>query len=166
MAAWTQSILSISQRRNPNAIGACLLLSSSQSYHYYWTPLNFLQVLGQPVSAIVQILSNCTVSKAFKTWILLRQSYSAPVQDALKYELRKFSRARAISPYHGPPTEAVDQAWQDLYHCECLSIVSSCQTLICDPKLECREYLKVRLHCSQTERLLYLERRWEIMRYH
>ncbi|KAF7978050.1 hypothetical protein HWV62_1675 [Athelia sp. TMB] len=42
------------------------------------------------------------------------ESYS-PAYDAVEYELRKFSRARWISPWHGPPSDAVDAAWESLY---------------------------------------------------
>jgi Mycotoxin biosynthesis protein UstYa len=42
----------------------------------------------------------------------------APVQDALEYELKTFPRAGQTSPYHGPPSDAVDNAWEDLYSCK------------------------------------------------
>jgi hypothetical protein len=42
----------------------------------------------------------------------------APVQDVLEYETKLFLHSLDISPYHGPPSDAVDQAWQDLYSCE------------------------------------------------
>src|SRR5882762_1373805 len=43
---------------------------------------------------------------------------AAPVQDILEYETRLFLHSSDISPYYGPPSEAVDQAWQDLFSCE------------------------------------------------
>lgn len=42
----------------------------------------------------------------------------APAHDVLEYEIRKFPRARYISKYHGPPSDQVDQAWEDLYSCK------------------------------------------------
>ena len=42
----------------------------------------------------------------------------APVEDILEYSTRLFSRTSDISLYNGPPSEAVDQAWEDLYNCE------------------------------------------------
>ncbi|KIM75131.1 hypothetical protein PILCRDRAFT_38305, partial [Piloderma croceum F 1598] len=39
----------------------------------------------------------------------------APAHDVLEYEIKKFPRARYISKYHGPPSDQVDQAWEDLY---------------------------------------------------
>ncbi|KZP29116.1 hypothetical protein FIBSPDRAFT_225486 [Athelia psychrophila] len=43
------------------------------------------------------------------------ESYS-PACDAVEYELRKFSRARWMTPWHGPPSDAVDDAWEALYN--------------------------------------------------
>ena len=41
-----------------------------------------------------------------------------PVQDILEYETKVFLHTSDTSPYHGPPSDAVDQAWEDLYSCE------------------------------------------------
>ncbi|KZP06292.1 hypothetical protein FIBSPDRAFT_842279 [Athelia psychrophila] len=55
----------------------------------------------------VQVLQLTNVSGCY---------YTAPAYDAVEYELRKFSRARWMTPWHGPPSDAVDDAWEALYN--------------------------------------------------
>jgi len=43
------------------------------------------------------------------------QKLYTPVQDILEYESKVFLHTSDTSPYHGPPSDTVDQAWEDLY---------------------------------------------------
>ena len=36
----------------------------------------------------------------------------------MEYEKKKFTKARGRTKYHGPPSGAVDAAWDDLYKCK------------------------------------------------
>lgn len=54
-----------------------------------------------------------TIDKLTKRWKL-----AAPVYGVVEYELRKFNRAAWKTKWHGPPSDAVDEAWESLYSCE------------------------------------------------
>jgi hypothetical protein len=45
---------------------------------------------------------------------------AAPAQEVLEYEIRKFHGGfhSDLSIYQGPPSDELDQAWEDLYNCE------------------------------------------------
>ena len=62
-----------------------------------------------------------------RLWIIIEFDVTrnpAPVQDILEYETRLFSRTSDISPYNGPPSEAVDQAWDDMYTSESFPVIA------------------------------------------
>jgi len=75
-----------------------------------------LMVVLLTISALLnvtQFMARPTVRGAYCT---SDQQLYTPVQDALEYELKTFPRAGQTSPYHGPPSDAVDKAWEDLYN--------------------------------------------------
>jgi hypothetical protein len=49
---------------------------------------------------------------------VLRHLFPAPAQDAVTYEIKVFHSSfnDDRTPYQGPPTDAVDAAWEDLYN--------------------------------------------------
>jgi Mycotoxin biosynthesis protein UstYa len=46
------------------------------------------------------------------------------VQDFLEYETKLFSPQDSSGPYSGPPSEAVDQAWENLYSGEFVLVIA------------------------------------------
>jgi len=74
----------------------------------------------------IPLMALLAVSVLLNVALVVRQMYPgrrfasdqklySPVQDILKYETRVFLHTSDTSMYHGPPSDAVDQAWQDLY---------------------------------------------------
>jgi len=88
-----------------------------------------MALVVRPVDVGRRCTSDQTLySKWNRPWIIIEFYVTrnlAPVQDILEYETRLFSPALAnISQYSGPPSEAVDQAWEDLYGCESFSVIA------------------------------------------
>jgi hypothetical protein len=48
----------------------------------------------------------------------------SPAQEAIEYKIEVFHQniETAPSQFQGPPSAELDQAWEDLYQCECQSV--------------------------------------------
>lgn len=70
------------------------------------------------------LLVYCTQFSFLKTAMPLINccQFSAPAHSVLSYEVRRFNASfgTEVTEYQGPPTDALDERWHDLYRCKYL----------------------------------------------